>query len=61
MDKEGLQQELEKEYYREFIGEGQVFFYHKRKNTKMIANAHAVYELPMPDDEIDLGQREIEE
>lgn len=61
VDKEGLQQELEKEYYREFIGEGQVFFYHKRKNTKMIANAHAVYELPMPDDEIDLGQREIEE
>lgn len=24
-------------------------------------SAHAVYELPMPDDEIDLGQREIEE
>ena len=58
LSKEELQQELEKEYYREFIGEGQVFFYHKRMNTKMIATANAVYELPMPDDEIDLGQRQ---
>ena len=54
---EQLQQELEKEYYREFIGEGQVFFYHKRMNTTMIATANAVYQLPMPEDEIDLGQR----
>lgn len=58
LNKEELQQELEKEYYREFIGEGQVFFYHKRMNTKMIATANAVYQLPMPDDEIDLGQRQ---
>lgn len=58
LTKEELQQELEKEYYREFIGEGQVFFYHKRMNTKMIATANAVYVLPMPDDEIDLGQRQ---
>ena len=28
--KKELQQELEREYYREMIGEGQVFFYHKR-------------------------------
>ncbi len=40
------------------IGEGQVFFYHKRMNTKMIATANAVYVLPMPDDEINLGQRQ---
>ena len=54
---EQLQQELEREYYREFIGEGQVFFYHKRMNTTMIATANAIYQLPMPEDEIDLGQR----
>lgn len=52
-----LQEELGREYYREFIGEGQVFFYHKRNNTNMIAVAVANYVLPMPDDEIDLGQR----
>lgn len=58
LSKEELQQELEKEYYREMIGEGQVFFYHKRMNTKMIATANAVYVLPMPDNESDLGKRQ---
>lgn len=58
LTKDELQQELEKEYYREFIGEGQLFFYHKRMNTKMIATANALYVLPMPEDEIDLGQRQ---
>ena len=58
LDKDQLQEELGREYYREFIGEGQVFFYHKRMNTSIIATANAVYVLPMPDDEIDLGQRE---
>lgn len=57
MDKEALQNELEKEYYREFIGEGQVFFYHKRMGTKIIDRANAVYVFPMPDVEVDLGQR----
>ena len=55
LDKDQLQEELGREYYREFIGEGQVFFYHKRMNTSIIATANAVYVLPMPDDEIDLG------
>ncbi len=58
LTKDELKQELEKEYYREFIGEGQLFFFHKRMNTKMIATANAVYVLPIPDDEIDLGQRQ---
>lgn len=58
LQKDQLQKEIENEYYREFIGEGQVFFYHKRMNTSIIATANAVYVLPMPDDEIDLGQRE---
>lgn len=58
LTKDELQKELEQEYYREFVGEGQLFFYHKRMNTNMIATANAVYVLPMPDDEIDLGQRQ---
>ena len=58
LTKDELQKELEQEYYREFVGEGQLFFYHKRMNTNMIATAKAVYVLPMPADEIDLGQRQ---
>ncbi len=58
LTKDELQKELEQEYYREFVGEGQLFFYHKRMNTNMIATANAVYVLPMPADEIDLGQRQ---
>lgn len=47
-----------KEYQGELLGEGQLFFYHKRKNTENIATAKAKYVLPMPDQEIDLGERE---
>lgn len=57
-DPENIQQEIQKEYEREFLGEGQLFYYHKRMGTTTIATANAVYKLPMPDDEIDLGQRE---
>lgn len=57
-DPEVIQQEIQKEYERELLGEGQVFFYHKRMGTKMIAVSNAKYVLPMPDQEIDLGQRE---
>ena len=52
-----IQNEILKEYQREFLGEGQLFYYHKRLGTKNIATANAKYTLPMPDDEIDLGQR----
>lgn len=59
LDKSALQRELEKEYYREFVGEGQLYFYYKRLGTVNIDNEHAnaVYVFPMPDQEIDLGQR----
>ena len=30
---------LEKEYYREFFGEGQIFFFHKRKQSSKIFNS----------------------
>ncbi len=52
-----IQNEILKEYQREFLGEGQLFYYHKRMGTGRIDVANAVYKLPMPDDEIDLGQR----
>lgn len=54
-----LQAEIQAEYELELVGEGQMFFYHKRKGTKQIAPkaAEAVYVFAMPDDEIDLGQR----
>lgn len=53
-----IQNEILKEYQREFLGEGQLFYYHKRMGTVRIETANAVYKLPMPDDEIDLGQRD---
>ena len=58
LNPDAIQQEIQKEYEREFLGEGQLFFYHKRQGTKNIATANAVYKLPMPDLEIDLGERE---
>lgn len=57
-DPQDIQNEILKEYQREFLGEGQLFYYHKRLGTVRIATTDAVYKLPMPDDEIDLGQRE---
>ena len=32
-----LELNLENEYIREFVGEGQLFWYYKRKNTEAIA------------------------
>lgn len=55
-----IQQEIFKEYRKDFITEGQLFFYYKRLNlakiefTQTPANA-AVYVLPKPDDEIEFG------
>lgn len=53
-----IQKEIQKEYEREFLGEGQLFFYHKRLKTAKIAVTNAKYVFPMPDLEVDLGQRE---
>ncbi|MFR4037657.1 MAG: RagB/SusD family nutrient uptake outer membrane protein [Butyricimonas faecalis] len=58
LNPDAIQQEIQKEYEREFLGEGQLFFFHKRQGTRNIATANAVYKLPMPDLEIDLGERE---
>lgn len=49
------------EYRREFIGEGQLFFYYKRKNSSQIDDVNVTmndgtYVLPLPDREISYGQ-----
>ncbi len=57
-----LQNEIYKEYRKEFVGEGQLFFYYKRmKYTNIpgssVPASDAVYVLPMPDNEIEFGER----
>ena len=57
-----IQQEIFKEYRKEFLGEGQLFFYYKRLNLPTIEGAavnatDAIYVLPMPDNEIEFGNR----
>jgi hypothetical protein len=55
-----IQDEIFKEYQKEFICEGQLFYYYKRMNlpniqfTQTPAN-NTVYVLPKPDDEIEFG------
>jgi hypothetical protein len=54
--------EVQKEYRKEFLGEGQMFYYWKRHNAPRIEGAavnagEAVYVLPMPDNEIEFGNR----
>ncbi|MDR1415405.1 MAG: RagB/SusD family nutrient uptake outer membrane protein [Odoribacteraceae bacterium] len=64
-----VQEEIRKEYVKDLICEGQLFFYYKRLNSETIqfyspwgANplARSVYVLPLPDDELEYGQRYIE-
>ena len=57
-----IQAEIKKEYRKEFLGEGQYFFYHKRLNLSTIEGAgvnatDAVYVIPMPDNELEFGGR----
>ncbi|GAA4292352.1 RagB/SusD family nutrient uptake outer membrane protein [Aestuariibaculum suncheonense] len=59
-----IQAEIQKEYQREFYGEGQIFFYYKRRNTNRILNANTTsttsfitmgedkYVVPLPDSEL---------
>ncbi|MBP3285483.1 MAG: RagB/SusD family nutrient uptake outer membrane protein [Prevotella sp.] len=54
---------LQKEYQREFIGEGQLFYYYKRQNLSKIPFSQidasdAVYVLPVPVDELEFGYSE---
>lgn len=59
---EELDDEIRKEYRKEFLGEGQMFYYYKRRNATRIEGAainagNDVYVLPMPDNEIEFGNR----
>ncbi|MFA5849895.1 MAG: RagB/SusD family nutrient uptake outer membrane protein [Bacteroidales bacterium] len=51
-----IRNEITKEYMKEFIGEGQLFFYYKRLGLKYILDyagemTDAQYQMPMPDSE----------
>jgi hypothetical protein len=56
---------IEKEYYREFIGEGQIFFYHKRLGSTQMFKGYDTgkvevkspsrnYVVPLPEAETDV-------
>lgn len=56
--------EIQKEYRKEFISEGQLFFYYKRRGVAQIPNYTSptalddkVYMLPYPAEEIEFGNR----
>lgn len=57
-----IQNEIFKEYRREFICEGQLFYYYKRVNSPTIdyttaTGTNAIYVFPKPDQEIEYGNR----
>ncbi|MGM9777513.1 MAG: RagB/SusD family nutrient uptake outer membrane protein [Prevotella sp.] len=64
--KEDLQHEIEMEYRKEFIAEGQMFYYKKRRNEtinsysayEMFSVEPSLYTMPIPDDENVYGGRE---
>lgn len=58
-----LETEITKEYYREFMGEGQLFYYFKRKDFKeslfedfTVSASDLIY--PYPDDETEYGRKQ---
>ena len=60
-----LQEELQKEYQKEFIAEGQLFYYYKRQNLQSIPfTSHVMnrdaYVFPVPDNELEFGNFEQE-
>ena len=52
-----IRAEILAEYQREFLGEGQLFYYHKRMKDTRIGTVTADYILPLPTTEWDLGDR----
>ena len=55
-----LQDEITKEYQKEFIAEGQLFYYYKRPNMAILpitspSMNRTTYVLPVPDNELEFG------
>lgn len=66
ISQENLTLEIEKEWKKEFLGEGQMFYFYKRLGYAQIPNSTAlasekVYVLPIPEDEINIGGRDKNE
>lgn len=56
-----IENEIKLEYRREFIGEGQLFYYFKRKNLESVDGVYKVmnestYVLPLPEREVSYGK-----
>lgn len=54
--------EIEREYRKEFVSEGQLFYYYKRLGATTIPGTsrpmgHSVYMLPLPEKELNMGGR----
>lgn len=72
LTKEEAYEEIRKEYLKEFLCEGQMYYYYKRLNYERIPIETAVgntistsyitpnYTFPLPDDEVEFGGRENE-
>ena len=63
LTKEEVQEEIFKEWRKEMLLEGQMFFYYKRRGESQIPGSNivmndATYVLPLPMDEIEFGGRE---
>ena len=61
LDAEQILVEIQKEYHKEFLSEGVMFYYYKRTGTKTIPNytedmEDAQYVLPYPEFEIQSGR-----
>ncbi|MGQ1910381.1 RagB/SusD family nutrient uptake outer membrane protein [Marinifilum sp. RC60d5] len=61
-----LQQRISEEYKKEFLGEGQMFYYFKRHNSAVMGvfedypvGEENIYEIPLPTDELNFGQIEF--
>ena len=62
LTKDAVTAEIEREYRKEFVSEGQLFYYYKRLGKTTITGTskpmdNTVYVLPMPQAELEMGGR----
>lgn len=60
MTKDELKKAIETEYLKEFISEGQMFYFYKRLGYSSIPGftGRPVYKMPLPEDEVNIAGRE---